>query len=140
MPTFFITKADTSIVCPTLVEKSLLAENIRAYIWVVQNDQDTPPVYFTCAEESTELQRYNQFSIIETTNPDPFAGEVELSVGSHEYKIYEISSVVLSGITNLAAVDYSILTLVEESVLKVIPSAITNTEYPDTLTNTVYNV
>lgn len=139
MPTFYITKGTTTVVCPTLVEKSLLSESNRAYIWVLKNDESLQSVYFTATEESTELQRYNKFTITEKTSPNDRAGEVELTIGMYSYKIYEIDSDILPSVIDLSLIDYSTLTLVEQGFVHAIPSDITNTEYPDgSITNTVY--
>lgn len=137
MPTFYINKGESKAVYPTLTEKSLLDPSERAYIWKLQYDLNTPPVYFTATEESTELQRYNKFTVTEKTSPNDRAGEVELLAGQYDYFIYEISNAILPSVVNLSEIDYSLLTLVEQGILQCLEE-VTDTEYTGLpTTNTV---
>ena len=137
MPTFYIIKASSTVVCPTLVEKSILPAASRLYIWVITNDATQVKYYVTATEESTELQRYNKFTLIETANPDPLNGEIELPTGGYKYEIYEKSNQVMLG--DLSLINYTILTLVEQGILKCNDTAVENTEFADApLTNTEY--
>lgn len=129
MPTLLIYKGSVNVVCPTLVEKTTLSPVY--YLLEITNDETAESVYCVVTESSTELQRYNQFNVTESANPVALMGEVTLSEGKHTYKFYEQSNG-----TNLNPLG---LTVVEEGVLKCIDNSNnTNTEYPATVTNTVY--
>jgi hypothetical protein len=140
MPTFYINKASSKVVCPTLVEKSLLAPALRAYIWVITNDSTEVKTYVTAAEQSTQLQRYNKFTLTEKANPNSLNGELELTIGQYKYEIYEISTTDLANLASLSAANYTILTLVEQGIMKCQdPASTPNTEYPNaTVTNTEF--
>jgi hypothetical protein len=98
-------------------------------------DQSKVSQYFIAEDESLYPDRYNKFTITETSTPDPLQGEVTLSVaGYYSYEVYEQASS-----TNLDPEEADNTTPIEVGKVKVIGSADTVYvhNYPDT--NIVYN-
>lgn len=130
MANIALNKNSVNIITPTLFEKTTLSPVY--YLFEFINKQTFAKSYCIPTELSTELQRYNKFSIEDTANPVALSGEVDLSAGSYEYNVYEqLSS------TNLVPTG---LDIVEAGMCKVYDSTThTNTEYPvAAVTNTQY--
>lgn len=128
-----INKASSNTVVLTLTEKvTLTAPYYFLFSFVSQTTGAT--VNFIAADSSLYTDRYNEFTIVETTSPDLTDSECELNPkGFWNYKIYAQSSS-----SNLVVANAN--ELVEEGIVKVNWSAPTVTTYntaPDT--NTVYN-
>lgn len=129
MPTFKIYKGQTNTICPTLLEKTTLSP--VWYLLEVTSETTGQSVYCIPTEQSTELQRYNEFTLIETSSPVPLSGELELNEGRYTYRFYEqLSS------TNLNPIG---LNEVENGIIICIDTTNhLNTEYTPTTTNTEY--
>lgn len=84
-----ITKNSTNTIVCTLAEKTTL--NPVYYLFEFRNTDTNNKTYCIASEQSTELERYNKFTITEQTNPDKSIGQVNLSIGEYEYKVYEQS-------------------------------------------------
>jgi len=130
MPTLIINKGTSTKIIPTLLEKTTISP--VWYLLEVISETTGEAVYCVPTEESTELQRYNQFTIQEVPIATPLNGELTLNEGRYTYKFYEQSSA-----TNLSPTG---LNVVENGILKCIDTSNnTNTEYLSTYTNTEYN-
>jgi len=126
-----ITKNTANTITPTLFEKTTLSPVY--YLFEFINVQTKAKSYCIPTELSTELYRYNKFIITDTPSPVATSGQVNLSPGSYDYKVYEQSSS-----TNL---NPSGLNIVEDDgMCKVYDTTThTNTEYPGSdVTNTQY--
>lgn len=83
-----IQKSAENIVVLTLTEKSTLTD--PTYLFVFESDQTQSLSIFISADTSEYTDRYNRFTVIETTDPDPLAGEVSLPhSGFYHYTVYE---------------------------------------------------
>ena len=127
---FVINKSASNDIILTLTEKSLLVN--PTYLFEFENEQYHTFTYCIGTDLSTELQRYNEFTIIEQTTPNPLLGQINLIEGNYKYNIYEQVST-----TNLNPTG---LTVVETGYTKCIN---TTTYVPTyytgaTLTNTAY--
>jgi hypothetical protein len=127
-----ITKSATNDVILTLSEKiTLLAPY---YLFEFANQHSKEKFYCIASDTSLFPTRYNEFSIIETTSPDPLAGEVEfLLTGFYNYTIYEQ--------TNNSNLDPTLSTgIVEEGICDVTRiDAVYYKHTPSSLTYKVYN-
>lgn len=86
-----ITKGQANTVVLTLTEKSTLTS--PDYLFVFKSDQTEVEFIFIAADTSLYPERYNEFTITETANPDPLDGEVELpNTKFYSYTIYEQNS------------------------------------------------
>jgi hypothetical protein len=107
-----INKGETNTIAVTLTEKTTIALDLVKYLFIFENAQSKET--FACIGEdlSDHIVRYNLFEIIETEDPDPLVGEIELPLTDfYYYYIYEQTST-----TNL---DPTGLTLVESGMAKV---------------------
>lgn len=129
MPTFQIYKNQSNIIFPTLVEKTTLSPVF--YLLEITSETTGQSVYCIPTEQSTELQRYNQFYITETSTPVPLNGEVELNEGRYTYVFYEQSSSTNLNPTGLSEVENGIMICIDTTNHL-------NTEYTSTTTNTEY--
>lgn len=87
-------KATTNDVVMTLKEKEI--HPFQTYIFIFRS-LDATENYVTsllkAADSSAYKDRYNRFSIVETTNPDLTIGEIELGVeGIYYYSVYSINA------------------------------------------------
>lgn len=127
-----ITKGQANTVVLTLTEKSTLTN--PDYLFVFKNDQTEVEYIFIAADTSLYTDRYNKFTITETSsNTDPLDGEVELPLTKfYTYTIYEQNSA-----TNL---DPALATgVVEVGKVEVFDTASTDSTYtPTTTTNYIY--
>jgi hypothetical protein len=125
-----INKGAQNSIVVTLTEKTTLDPVYYLFEFI---DTTGTNKYCIVAEQSGFLERFNEFAITETTNPDNENGEVELMVGDYVYNVYEQSSTL-----NL---DPSGLTLVETGNAKCVDDSInTNKIYTSgSLVNKVYN-
>ena len=127
-----ITKGQANTVVLTLTEKSTLTS--PDYLFVFTNDQTEVEYCFIAADTSLYPERYNKFTITETsTNPDTLDGEVELPILKfYKYTIYEQNSS-----TNL---DPDLATgVVEVGKVEVFDTATADSTYtPTSTTNYVY--
>jgi len=107
-----INKASVNTVVLTLTEKvTLSAPYYFLFSFTSQTTFDT--VNFIAADTSLFTDRYNEFSITETTNPNLLNSQCELNPkGFWNYKIYAQSSS-----TNLVPEDAN--ELIEEGIVKV---------------------
>lgn len=131
---FLITKNTSNTLRPTLFEKTTITN--ATYLWEFKNGTGIG-VYCISTDLATsqQIERSNKFVIIETGNTTavPLNGEVQLSAGDYDIKIYEQSST-----TNL---DPTGLTCVEDDIVTVLDSTInTNKVYTGgSTTNKIYN-
>jgi hypothetical protein len=136
MPTLLIYKNTSNIICPTLTEKTTLSP--VSYVFRIKGDVSNDYTYVTSIDVSTETQRYNQFTITETDNPNMLSAEISLSVGGYLYEAFEVNPNDLIGVTDLADLNYNNLTLVESGVMQCKETTTADTEYPAVSTNTQY--
>ena len=128
----FLTRGQANTVAVTLYEKTTLPYDTVQYLFEFKNDQTNVSSYCIPTDTSDFINRYNLFSIVETSSPDPLAGEVELDKGEYHYFVYEQLST-----TNL---DPTGLTLVESGIVRVYTAPTADTIYQNTSTNyQVYN-
>jgi hypothetical protein len=125
-----LTKNTANTVVVTLEENRSISN--AYYLFEFKNNQTGVKSYCIPDNISTEVQRYDEFVITETSSPVALNGEVELDEGEYTYTVYEQASS-----TNL---NPSGLTSVEMGLCKVFDSSNnTNTEYSGaSTTNTVY--
>ena len=72
----------------TLQEKTTL--DSPYYLMELRDDEKLNYHYIILPEDESENKaRYNQFSIVDNTDPDPLQGEVKLTPGDYHYKVYE---------------------------------------------------
>lgn len=117
-----ITKGTTNTVALTLLEKTTIAADLVHYLFQFTNTASNASVYFIAEDISDFKSRYNLFEIVETDNPDPLAGEVELTLRDQwHYFIFEQESD-----SNL---DPEGLTLVESGIVTVVGATTAPTEY-----------
>lgn len=83
-----INKNNSNIVVLTLTEKSLLTNPY--YLFEFKNVSTNTSQYIIPTDTSTQKQRFNQFTIVETASPT--APQIKLTVGDYEYTIYEQAS------------------------------------------------
>ena len=127
-----IVKATSNIVALTLTEKRTSATDTTYLLKIVEHDTSTVS-YCICADTSDWTERYNKLEVIETTNPTPEDGEVELTEGFYTYYAYDN----LNSATNL---DPDGLLEVERGILRVIGAAATPSTFEGgNSTYTVYN-
>lgn len=126
-----ITQTTTNTVILTLTEKCTLS---NPYFLFKFENQETKQLYYCIGTDtSSYTDRYNQFAIIEKTNPTVTAGEIRLaSKGFYNYTIYEQASS-----TNI---DPSLATgIVEKGICKVFGTARTSYSHtPSVTTYTAY--
>lgn len=111
-----INKGQGNTVALTLTEKTTISDPVY-YLFHFQQQQKNENYYFIAADTSQYPIRYNLFNIVETSNPDPLAGEVSISLpGRCLYFIYAQNSA-----TNLDPEDAD--ELVEQGFVEVKGSA-----------------
>ena len=126
-----ISKNATNTLTVTITEKQTLT---TPYYLIRLVNAQTKNEYLAFVEDtSAYTDRYNTLTLVETTNPDPSAGQVELpNTGEYLYFIYEKS-------TN-ANYTYSANAELERGIAMVTGTAATTYEYnPTTITNYAYN-
>lgn len=129
MANILLNKNQSNTINPTLFELTTVSPAF--YLFEFINQQTKKKTYCIPTELSIELQRYNEFIIIEKTSPNPLNGEVELSAGSYDYNVYEQ--------TNNTNLDPTGLNIVEEGLCKVKGNTQYYTSYPaPTVINTQY--
>lgn len=117
-----ITRASTNSISATCKEKSILTSPS----YIIQFKSDTRKEYRYCAVTDTSAypDRYQTFSVIETTTPTPVTNEVKLDISrSWKYYIYEITAAELSEVADLSQLDYTSLTMVEQGRVKVLDAS-----------------
>lgn len=122
----------------TLTEKTTISP--VTYLFAFYNKESLTYEYCLVSELSTNLARYNQFTITLTSNnPDPETGEVDLVEGDYIYRVFQLTNSQVLNI-DFEDVDLSEYTEVEEMKCRVINSANNlNTQYsPASNSNTVY--
>ena len=132
-------KASTNTVTVTLTENATISNPI--YLFLFKNQQSGVDYYFIATDTSAFKQRYNQFQVIEKTNPNTLSGEVSLgNEGFYDYTIYQTSLVNTTGLANaLAAVPF-ITKTVEVGLVWVVPDQVQTTDYnPLSTTTIIYN-
>ena len=87
-------KNTSSDIVLTLQEKEI--HTFQTYIFIFRS-LDSTENYVTSLLKAADLSpypnRYNQFTIVETTNPDLTIGEIELGVeGIYYYSVYSINA------------------------------------------------
>lgn len=116
-----LVKGQANDVVVTLYEKTTIDPDLVYYLFEFQK-ADTRVSYFCIPTDTSQfINRYNEFSITETTNPDPLAGEVELDKGEYHYFVYEQLSD--------STLDPTGLTLVESGIARVMTTAEANSIY-----------
>jgi hypothetical protein len=83
-----LTKDQANDVVVTLTEKGTASHYLFEFF------SSATHVYHYCVDQDTSAhpERYNKFTITETSNPTPADGEVELEEGEYRYVIYANSS------------------------------------------------
>lgn len=117
-----ITRATTNSISATCKEKSILTSPS----YIIQFKSDTRKEYRYCigTDTSTYPERYQTFSVIETSSPTALTNQVKLDISrSWKYYIYEITAAALALITDLSTVDYTTLTQVEQGKVKVLDAS-----------------
>lgn len=112
----------------TLEEKRTITN--AYYLFKFAHDQSSSISYCIPTDTSAYPERYNKFTITDTSNPTALSGQVNLNAGFYKYYIYEQSSS-----TNL---DPTGLTLVEQGKALCITTLPTEYTHTVTLTETVY--
>jgi hypothetical protein len=128
-----INKGQSNTIVVTLKEKTTL--DPVYYLWEFEHTASKEKKYCVSPDLATsdEIDRFNKFTITETTNPDNTIGQIELSTRDYVYRVYEQSEE-----TNL---NPDGLTMVEQGFSSCIDSTTNlNKVYEGgTLTNKVYN-
>lgn len=115
----------------TLTEKCTLTS--PHFLFELKNDETDAFFYFIAADTSVFPERYNKFSIIEKSSPNPLNGEVELRYdGFYHYTVYEQASA-----TNLDPANTT--GIVEIGKCHVLPAASIDTEFDYTPTSKIFN-
>lgn len=84
-----IQKGQSNQVFLTLKELSTLASPL--YLFKFTHEMTGETKIFHATDVSTELNRYNEFNIIESSTEDLHNGTVELLQGFHKYIVYEMN-------------------------------------------------
>lgn len=85
-----VVRNQTNNVVFTLTEKTTLS---APYFLISFNNLATNEfIYAICPDTSTQTDRYNLLTIIESTTQIPLSGQIKLIEGTYEYKVYEQSS------------------------------------------------
>lgn len=114
----------------TLTELSTLDGPVYLFLFIC--DQTKEEFTFIAQDESLYSDRYNEFTILETVNPDNLVGEVRLPVqGYYSYKVWEQEST-----TNLVPPDTD---PIEVGKVRVTGDADTDYIHEYSPDNTVYN-
>ena len=89
----------------TLHEKTTISNPV--YLFELTNDLTNISYYFIASDSSNYPNRYNLFTIIETTSsPTPLTGKITLGkAGYYSYRIYEQSSLTNLNPAGLAIVE-----------------------------------
>lgn len=116
-----IVKDSTNIVALTLTEKRTSTSATTYLLKLTERDTSTS-TYCICTDSSSYTERYNKLTVIDTANPAPVDGEVNLESGFYDYYVYDN----LNSASNL---DPTGLIEVENGILKVIGSAVSTTTY-----------
>jgi len=127
-----IIKGQSNIIVLTLTEKCTLTNPFFLFRFI--NDESKVSYTFVAQDTSIHTDRYNRFTITETSTPTLTASEVALPLpGFYHYEIYEQTSS-----TNL---NYTLATgIVELGKVKVIGTATSTTAYDNqTKINIIYN-
>lgn len=127
-----IVKDMTNTVALTLTEKRTATTATTYLLKLTERDTSTSS-YCICTDSSDYTERYNKLTIIETSNPTPEDGEVELNEGFYDYSVYDN----LNSASNL---DPTGLLEVENGILKAIGTATATTTFEGgTTTYIVFN-
>lgn len=123
-----ITKGQANTVVVTTTEKG----SASYYLFAFQNLTTMAYEYCVSQDTSPYPERYNTFTITETSNPTATSSELELSLeGEYKYWIYANSS--------SSNIDPSGLTVLETGMCKVTGAATSDNTYTNNPTYTVYN-
>ena len=131
-----ITKNTANTVTLTLTEKTTVSP--VSYVIEFKNDETNVKSYVLLGSNlSTQTQRYDKFTITETTTPNDLDAEIELTRGDYEYQVYETDADVSAW---AAASDVtSDGTVIEIGKARCHDTEATNTTYTGaTSTNVVY--
>ncbi len=121
-----IHKNTTNYAILTLSEKTTLTSAV--YLFEVTNDVTNDVIYFITPDTSTNKERYNKLTIIDSVTELPLVGQVTFAnIGSYKYNVYEQTST-----TNL---DPTGLNLIDKGKIKVTTTASTNPTYSGNQTN-----
>jgi hypothetical protein len=83
-----INKGQANEVVLTLNEKLTISN--ASFVFVFTNDITGASVTFTADDTSTAIERYNQFTITESSSQDVYNGTITLvNQGNWSYKVYE---------------------------------------------------
>jgi len=83
-----INKGQANEVVLTLNEKLTISN--ASFVFVFTNDITGASVTFTADDTSTAIERYNQFTITESSSQDVYNGTITLvNQGNWTYKVYE---------------------------------------------------
>ena len=80
-------KDTANTVTLTLTENTTITGAV--YLFRFVSELTSVEKVFTCTDSSPYPERYNLFTITETSTEDLYNGEVELEKGFHTYEIYE---------------------------------------------------
>jgi hypothetical protein len=130
-------KGATNTVTVTLTENSTLTNPI--YLFQFTNQQTATDYYFIATDTSTFKERYNQFQVVEKSNPDTLNGEVLLgNEGFYNYYVYETTLANTSGLSNASQAVIYILNEVENGLVWVVPEPMEKLEYDPEQTAIAY--
>ena len=90
-----ITKNQTNNVVLTLNEKTTIS-NANYLLELFSNQNHDSKVVRLSGDTSTNLDRYNQFPIVETSTDDLDNGQISLLEGTYDYFAYETTGSTLS--------------------------------------------
>lgn len=121
-----LTQDTSNLVVVTLTEKGTASHYLFQFKDLAANTSS----YCVADDTSPYQERYNAFTILDTANPTPADGEVDLDKGEYKYLIYANSSS-----SNL---DPTGLTLLESGMCVVIGTETEPTEYERTQTYVEY--
>lgn len=131
----YLQKSTANTVTFTLTEKTTLSP--FDYIVEFINQQTEVKSYIVLGTDlSSYTNRVNKFTITEKTSPNNSNAEVNLTKGTYEYKVYEVSDA--SSVSPLSNV-VNVGNVIEYGMCTVYTSASTDTVYSGaTSTNIVY--
>ena len=116
-----IYRATTNSVSATCKEKSILTAPKYVIKFISDTKKSGDSRYCLVTDTSSFPERYQTFSVIETTTPTQVSNQVKLDISrSWKYTIYEITSAYAATLTNWTQFSETGLTTVEIGRLRVL--------------------
>jgi len=111
----------------TLNEMSRLDNPYYLFVFENEYDLEENPIYFTTEDLSSSVNRYNLFSINESSNGSKTGGidvDLNLVIGQYKYKVYESE-------TQTIDIDDTTGRLIESGRMVVVGEDVINYDDPD---------